>query len=149
MSIVPLFIIVYFKYFLCCIVCIYNGALDLIGFILAHVICIFVTHVPPCLYALVGEIKFINLFSISHRFISLLSDYYSVYESAESSLCWWRMNFKCVPRAQFSDIVPNTVKTMNKNKANMQNLNKSRLRVPLILFVTERERNLRCRTNVL
>ena len=35
-----------------CIVCISNSSLNLICFILAHVICIFVTHVPPCLFAL-------------------------------------------------------------------------------------------------
>ena len=51
--------LVYFKYFLGCIVCISNGSLNLIWFILAHVICIVVC---PCLYALVGEIKFIYLF---------------------------------------------------------------------------------------
>ena len=54
--------LVYFKDFLGYIVCISNGALNLIWFILAHVICIFVTHVPPCLYAFVDEIKFIYLF---------------------------------------------------------------------------------------
>ena len=34
---------------------------------LAHVICIFVTHVLPCLYALFGEIKCIYLFIIFQR----------------------------------------------------------------------------------
>ena len=52
--------LVYFKYFLGCIVCICNGFLNLIWFFLALVICIFVTHVPPCLYALVEEIKLID-----------------------------------------------------------------------------------------
>ena len=45
MNIVPKLIIL-FKNLLGCIVCISNGSLNLILFILAHVICIFVTHVP-------------------------------------------------------------------------------------------------------
>ena len=49
------------KYFLCCIICISNGSLNLICFILAHVILYFCNSYP-CLYALVGEIKFIYLF---------------------------------------------------------------------------------------
>ena len=44
-----------FQILLDCIVCISNGSLNLRGFILTHVICIFATHVP--IYALVGEIK--------------------------------------------------------------------------------------------
>ena len=53
------------KYSLGCIVCISNGSLNQIWFILAHVICTVVTHVPVSIYALVGEIKqiyFIYLF---------------------------------------------------------------------------------------
>ena len=44
----------------------------------------------------------------------------SDYESAESSLCWWCMNFKWAPRAQFSlynlkfsDIILKTITIMN------------------------------------
>ena len=34
------------------------------------------------------------------------SAYYSVYENAESLLCWWSMNFKCRPWALFSPYRP-------------------------------------------
>ena len=55
------------KYFLGCIVSISNGSLNLIWFILAHVICTVVTHACPCLYDLVGEIKFIYLFILMNH----------------------------------------------------------------------------------
>ena len=42
--------------------CISSGSLNLISFILDHVICIFVANFPPCLYALVGEFFKIYLF---------------------------------------------------------------------------------------
>ena len=58
----------YFKYFSGCIVCISNGSLNLIWFTLAHVILYFCNS---CLYALVGETKFISLF-IALRVIVLL-----------------------------------------------------------------------------
>ena len=59
--------LVYFKYFLGYIVCISNGFLNLIWLILAHVICIVVTHLPVC--AQVSEIKCIYLFK-THCLIS-------------------------------------------------------------------------------
>ena len=42
----------HFKYFFGCIVCISNSPLNRILFILAHVICIFVTHVPVSMSSL-------------------------------------------------------------------------------------------------
>ena len=51
----------YFKYFSGCIVCISSGSLNLIWFIFDHVILYFCNSCL-CLYALVGEIKFIYLF---------------------------------------------------------------------------------------
>ena len=52
-------LLVYFKYFLGCIICISNGSLNPILFILAHVILYF-CYSCPC--SLVGEITFLNLF---------------------------------------------------------------------------------------
>ena len=46
-----------FKYFLGYIVCFSNVPLNLIRFTVTLVICIFVTHVPVSIYALVDEIK--------------------------------------------------------------------------------------------
>ena len=75
--------LVYFKYFLGCIVCISNGALNLIWFILAHVICIFETHIPPCLYALNDERKFIYLFYL------VILYFYLVYSHLTYALLAW------------------------------------------------------------
>ena len=50
----------YFKYFSGCTVCVSNGSLNLIWFILAHVFLYFCNSCP-CLYALVGENKLIHL----------------------------------------------------------------------------------------
>ena len=50
----------FIKYFLGCIVCISSGYLNLIWFILAHVI--YTCNSCHCFYALVGEIKVIYLF---------------------------------------------------------------------------------------
>ena len=58
----------YFKYFFGCIVWVSNGSLDLIWFILAHVICIVVTHVPVSMPSLAKYNLFIYLF-IYHKLI--------------------------------------------------------------------------------
>ena len=50
-----------FQILLACIVCITNGSLNLIKFIIAHVILYFCNSCN-CLYDLDGEIKFIYLF---------------------------------------------------------------------------------------
>ena len=87
----------YLIYFLGCIVCTSNGSLNLIWFILAHVI-IFCNSFP-CLYALVGEIKFIYLFYLFiYRALALLEStpHPSAYE-APPCLCghsgYERFNF--------------------------------------------------------
>ena len=77
--------LVYVKYFLGCIVCISRGYLNLIWFILAHVIC--TCNSCPCFYALIGEIKVIYIFIYTQLKSILVVPFMAVTE-----VYWWDMS---------------------------------------------------------
>ena len=69
--------LVYFKYFLCFIVCISNSSLNIVWFILVHVILYF-CYSCPYLYALVGEIKLIYIFIYLYLQCNVLAKWQSM-----------------------------------------------------------------------